>query len=121
MNEEEFASMIENTPTDKFAGLFPATDPAMNIKTIETFKNDKGYTGYTAKVTYNDGTVAYPTLWCKSEKQVYMVVLDWAIEIYEQATDEENNYGLLFYYCGYNGKRQTEVKQQCERRGVTII
>lgn len=112
MNEQEFAEMIENTPTDKLAGLFPT----MTIDTVQVFKDQQGYT---AKVTYNDGVVAYPTLWCDSAKQVYLVVLDWSIEIYEQATDERN-YGLLFHACGYNGQCQTEVKQNCERRGVTI-
>lgn len=112
MTEEEFTNMIENTPTDKLASLFLTTD----VNSVQVFKDKQGYT---ARVTYNDGVVAYPTLWCDSAKQIYLVILDWAIEIHEQATDE-NNYGLLFYYCGYNGKRQTEVKQNCGRRGVTI-
>ena len=112
MNEEEFAKMIENTPTDKFTSLFPT----MNVNKVLVFKDPQGYT---AKVTYNDGVVAYPTLWCDSAKQVYLVVIDWFREIHEQATDARR-YGLLFYACGYNGKRQTEVKQHCERRGVKI-
>ena len=112
MTEQAFTNMIENTPTDTFADMFPT----MTIDTVDVFKDKQGYT---AKVTYNDGVVAYPTLWCDSAKQIYLVVLDWSIEIHDQATDE-NNYGLLFYYCGYNGQRQMEVKQNCERRGVTI-
>ena len=112
MNEEEFDEMIEAMPTDKLADMFPA----MDVDYVDVFKDKHGYT---ARVTYNDGVVAYPTLWCNSAKQVYLVVLDWAIEIYEQATDERN-YGLLFHACGYNGQRQMEVKQNCERRGVTI-
>ena len=113
MNEEEFDEMIENAPTDIFSDMFPT----MTIDTVDVFKDKQGYT---ARVTYNDGIVAYPTLWCNSANQVYLVVLDWSIEIHEQATDDDNNYGLLFYHCGYNGKRQKEVKQNCKRRGVTI-
>lgn len=112
MNEEEFDEMIEAMPTDKLADMFPA----MNVDHVDVFKEQRGYT---AKVTYNDGVVAYPTLWCDSVNQVYLVVLDWAIEIHEQATNE-CNYGLLFYACGYNDQRQMEVQQHCERRGVTI-
>ena len=112
MNEQEFDKMIENTPTDKLASLFPT----MTIDTVDVFKEQRGYT---AKVAYNDGVVAYPTLWCNSAKQVYLVVLDWSIEIHDQATDDRN-YGLLFHACGYNGQRQMEVKQNCERRGIMI-
>ena len=57
--------MIENTPTDKFTSLFPT----MTIDTVDVFKDKQGYT---AKVTYNDGVVAYPTLWCDSAKQIYL-------------------------------------------------
>lgn len=114
MTEQEFDSMIENAPTDTFADMFPT----MTIDTVDVFKDKQGYT---ARVAYNDGVVAYPTLWCDSAKQVYLVVLDWSIEIHEQATDIDNNYGLLFYACGYNGQRQTEVEQNCERRGVKIF
>lgn len=112
MTEQEFDEMVEAMPTDKLAGLFPT----MTIDTVDVFKDKQGYT---ARVTYNDGVVAYPTLWCNSAKQVYLVVLDWSIEIHDQAMDEQN-YGLLFHACGYNVQRQTEVKQNCERRGVTI-
>ena len=112
MNEQEFDEMIENTPTDKLASLFPTKD----VTAVDVFKEQRGYT---AKVTYKDGVVAYPTLWCNSAKQVYLVVLDWSIEIHDQATDDRN-YGLLFHACGYNGQRQMEVKQNCERRGIMI-
>ena len=112
MTVQEFDEMIEAMPTDKLAGMFPA----MNVNKVVVFKDLQGYT---AKVTYNDGVIAYPTLWCDSANQVYLVVIDWFREIHEQATDARR-YGLLFYHCGYNEKRQTEVKQNCERRGVMI-
>lgn len=113
MTEQEFTNMIESASLDTLSGLFPTMD-VNSVKIIEEKK------GYTAKVTYDDGVVAYPTFWSKSKKQVYLVVLDWAIEIYKQATDKRN-YGLLFYAHGYNGRLQDETKQLCERRGIEII
>lgn len=111
--EEAFANMIESLSIDTLSGMFPA----MNVNSVKVLLEEKGYT---AKVTYDDGVIAYPTFWSKSKKQVYLVVLDWAIEIYNQATDERN-YGLLFYAHGYNGRLQDETKQLCERRGIEII
>ncbi len=87
---------------------------------IELIKIENTKNGFTAQVTFGDGVIAYPTLWCKDINQVYSVVVDWGLEIHEQATDNRN-YGLLFYACGYNGKAQSATKQLCERRGVMII
>lgn len=111
--EEAFANMIKSLSIDTLSGVFPM----MDINSVKVLSEKKGYT---AKVTYDDGVVAYPTFWSKSKKQVYLVVIDWFLEIHEQATDDRN-YGLLFYACGYNGKAQTETKQLCERRGIEII
>lgn len=113
MTEQEFTNMIESASLDTLSGLFPAMD-VNSVKIIEEKK------GYTAKVTYDDGVIAYPTFWCDSAKQVYLVMIDWAFEIREQAT-EDKTCGLLFYACGFNGRLQTETKQLCERRGIEII
>ncbi|RAM09875.1 hypothetical protein DPF85_05910 [Limosilactobacillus fermentum] len=111
--EEAFANLIKDLSTEALSELFPVM--GVNSIKVENTKN-----GFTAVVEFDDGVVAYPTLWCKSRNQVYLVVIDWALEIHEQATDNRN-YGLLFYACGYNGKAQTETKQLYERKGIEII
>lgn len=72
-------------------------------------------------VKFDDGVIAYPTM-SSTNKQALECYVNWYIdEIYEQATDNENNYGLLFYACGYNGNEQTEYKLKALEDGVKIV
>lgn len=47
-----------------------------------------------------------------SKKKVREVAELFVKEIERQIADEDNNYGLLFYSVGYDGKRQQEVSHQ---------
>ena len=72
-------------------------------------------------VKFDDGVIAYPTI-SSTNKQALECYVNWYIdEIYEQATDNENNYGLLFYACGYDGDKQTEYKLKALEDGVKIV
>lgn len=41
--------------------------------------------------------------------------------IYEQATDEDNNYSTLFHDCGYNSKAIESQQAYAQKSGVTIF
>lgn len=56
------------------------------------------------------------------EKALQIVAEDFKEEIQRQQEDIENNYGLLFYRCGYNGKAQTETREfYLEEYGVDVF
>ncbi len=84
--------------------------------TIEIFKTGRGYE---AKVIFNDGFVGYPDIISENEKMLIKYIDDYIYEIYEQATDPQNdNYSTLFYIAGYNGNLQTEYKLKALKDGV---
>lgn len=63
-------------------------------------------------VKFKNGVVARPSTLISTDNNVNMLLkyVDWYIdEIYRQATDETNNYGLCFYTCGYDGNAQQRV------------
>ena len=41
--------------------------------------------------------------------------------IADQQADEENNYGLAFYACGYDGKAQQEFISSWAEEGVSVF
>ena len=41
--------------------------------------------------------------------------------IEEKLADEENNYGLAFYACGYNGKAQQDFIKSWAEQGVSVF
>lgn len=41
--------------------------------------------------------------------------------IEDQQADDENNYGLAFYACGYNGKAQQDFIKSWEEIGVWVF
>ena len=54
-------------------------------------------------------------------ESVQAVVEDFEYEIRRQREDEENNYGLLFYRCGYSGPEQQATQQYYwEEYGVCV-
>ena len=56
------------------------------------------------------------------EKALQIVAEDFKEEIKMQQEDNENNYGLLFYRHGYNGKAQTETREYYRREyGVDVF
>ena len=56
------------------------------------------------------------------EKALQIVAEDFKEEIQRQQEDIENNYGLLFYRCGYNGKAQTRTRNfYLEEYGVDVF
>ena len=41
--------------------------------------------------------------------------------IEDQQADKENNYGLAFYVCGYDGKAQQEFISSWAEEGVSVF
>lgn len=41
--------------------------------------------------------------------------------IEDQLADKENNYGLAFYACGYDGKAQQEFISSWAEKGVSVF
>ena len=57
-----------------------------------------------------------------SEQNLKIVAEDFKEEIKMQQEDSENNYGLLFYRHGHNGKAQTETREYYRREyGVDVF
>lgn len=57
-----------------------------------------------------------------SVEDVQEVVQEFEQEIIAQREDQENNYGLLFYRCGYNGRAQQEQAEYYrETYGVSVF
>lgn len=55
-------------------------------------------------------------------EQVKRAAVDLLDVIVDQLMDSDNNYGLAFYACGYDGQAQTEfVKYYAEKYGVTVF
>ena len=63
-------------------------------------------------------TRVYP---CGNLKGVKAFVEACGDLIADKLEDEENNYGLAFYACGYNGQAQQEFISSWEEEGVAVF
>ena len=76
-------------------------------------------TGFKWHPVTNEGDVLfYP---CGDLKGVKAFVEAYGDVIEDQQADEENNYGLAFYVCGYDGKAQQEFISSWAEEGVSVF
>lgn len=59
------------------------------------------------------------TIYGENKKRVEEVALELIDLVREQFADTENNYGLAFYACGYDGEAQQRFTQQFD--GVYVF
>lgn len=75
-------------------------------------------------IKFENGVVTCPSNLISTNNNVNMLLkyVDWYIdEIYRQATDDANNYGLCFYACGYDGNAQQEEMQSAKQDGIHLF
>lgn len=65
-----------------------------------------------------DEILFYP---CGELREVRKFAHIYRSEIERQINDMENNYGLSFYVCGYDGQSQTRFRDNWEKRGVHVF
>lgn len=83
-----------------------------------TYENIAG-TGFMWHPVTDEGEVLfYP---CGNLKGVKAFVEACGDLLEYQEEDEENNYGLAFYACGYNGQAQQEFISSWEEEGVAVF
>lgn len=75
-----------------------------------------------AVVKDGDKVVIEPYIYGKDPRTVILVAEKMFGDIIAQFEDEENNYGLLFYHCGYDGRYQQETMAWYKREyGVDVF
>lgn len=67
---------------------------------------------------YSDSTpldiIGYDT------EEVTSIAYDYYEAIEEQMEDTENDYGILYYACGYEEKRQAMIEEEYRKLGIYI-
>ena len=104
----------------------------MAIKTIERYipeselleskKIMKGRTMYT--INKNMEIVETPTVRCNPssyDRDALKLFLENNSELLKEYHNSENNYGIGFYACGYNGTAQNEFTQAWADNGVMVF
>ena len=104
----------------------------MAIKTIERYipeselleskKIMKGRTMYT--INKNMEIVETPTVRCNPssyDRDALKLFLENNSELLKEYHNSENNYGIGFYACGYNGTAQQEFAQAWADNGVRVF
>ena len=104
----------------------------MAIKTIERYipeselleskKIMKGRTLYT--INKNMQIVATPTVRCNPssyDREALKLFLENNRELLSEYHNSDNNYGIGFYACGYNGTAQNEFAQAWADSGVMVF
>lgn len=78
---------------------------------------EKTQLGWGWQVALNGQKLFYPFGELKGVKRFVKGNLDILI----QKLDSEENYGLAFHACGYNGQSQQEYIDYWEKQGVTVF
>ena len=89
---------------------------------LESKKIMKGRTMYT--INKNMEIVETVTVRCNPSSYDYNALklfLDNNLELLEDYHNSENNYGIAFYACGYNGPAQQEFVQSWAEVGVKVF
>ena len=90
----------------------------MTMITKYVYENIAG-TGFQWHPVTNEGDVLfYP---CGNLKGVKAFVEAYGDVIADKLADAENNYGLAFYACGYDGKAQQEFISSWAEEGVSVF
>lgn len=90
---------------------------------FEYSETNKGF--LPIKLYHENGVVVdcYRTNCLSSEnlKQLKEAVKFFDKSIVSQDCDDKNNYGLLFYHCGYDGKMQSDLSVDFAKKGVYVF
>lgn len=82
---------------------------------ISTKYDERGF--YIATVDGHETTV-----YGEDKEKVEATAEDLIDLVQEQIADTENNYGLAFYACGYDGRAQTDfIKYYADEYGVDVF
>lgn len=76
------------------------------------------------RVTFTDeyGTCSViPNIYTDNVNKLLKWIRLYIEAIYEQATDEDNNYSTLFYAYGYNSKAIDWQQLQAQKKGVYLV
>ena len=89
---------------------------------LESKKIMNGRTLYT--INKNMKIVETPTVRCNPssyDRDTLKLFIDNNKELLEEYHNSENNYGIGFYACGYNGTAQNEFAQAWADNGVKVF
>lgn len=93
----------------------------MDWENLEVTARYDGETWW-AFVKDGDKVITEPDISGKDPRNVIFVAEDMFGAVMAQVEDEENNYGLLFYRCGYDGRCQQETMEWYKREyGVDVF
>ena len=101
---------IENIET--IATEFVETEQIVNSKPMFTINKDM-------LVVETDEDFSNPLSYDKEAIQLFLDNNKYALERY--FNDNENNYGISFYECGYNGTAQDEFIKGWKENGVKVV
>ena len=102
--------MKENIET--IATEFVETEQIANSKPMFTISKDM-------LVVETDEDFSNPLSYDKEAIQLFLDNNKYALERY--FNDNENNYGIVFYACGYNGTAQDEFIKGWKENGVKVV
>ena len=105
--------MKENIETiATIATEFVETEQAEQSKPMFTISKDM-------LVVETDEDFSNPLSYDKEAIQLFLDNNKYALERY--FNDNENNYGIVFYACGYNGTAQDEFIKGWKENGVKVV
>ena len=97
---------------ETIATEFVETEQAEQSKHMFTISKDM-------LVVETDKDFSNPLSYDKEAIQLFLDNNKYALERY--FNDNENNYGISFYECGYNGTAQDEFVKGWEENGVKVV
>ena len=109
---EEKGENIMKENIETIATEFVETEQIANSKPMFTISKDM-------LVVETDKDFSNPLSYDKEAIQLLLDNNKYALERY--FNDNENNYGIVFYACGYNGTAQDEFIKGWKENGVKVV
>ena len=109
---EEKGENIMKENIETIATEFVETEQAEQSKPMFTISKDM-------LVVETDEDFSNPLSYDKEAIQLFLDNNKYALERY--FNDNENNYGIVFYACGYNGTAQDEFIKGWKENGVKVV
>ena len=109
---EEKGENIMKENIETIATEFVETEQAEHSKHMFTISKDM-------LVVETDEDFSNPLSYDKEAIQLFLDNNKYALERY--FNDNENNYGIVFYACGYNGTAQDEFIKGWKENGVKVV
>ena len=109
---EEKGENIMKENIETIATEFVETEQAEHSKHMFTISKDM-------LVVETDEDFSNPLSYDKEAIQLFLDNNKYALERY--FNDNENNYGISFYECGYNGTAQDEFIKGWKENGVKVV